>query len=185
MTNRGLAAGVFRAWGVMWLFSALLAIPGTLTILASRGSSEDPGVQNYFAWAHAASLLASFAIAAFLLIKAGWLAGRVFPQEESLALQIEAAGLQAILFSVVGLYFALDGVRDLMMSINALLTKPSGDTRPSVEYLFAERWKDLITSLAEIALGIGVFFGSRGLRNLWQRYRSGGPATEPGEPAEL
>ena len=185
MTNRSLATGVFRAWGMMWLAYAFLGIPQLLTFLVSKPySSADSAMHNYALWSYVSALLASLAVSAFLIVRAGWLADRVFTREESLHVGVDGAEFQAILFSVVGLYFALDGLRDLAGSAHILISRPSGDSRGSLEYLWAERWKTLITSAAEIIFGVGLFFGSRGLRNLWRRYRGVGSNAASSDPAE-
>ena len=70
------------------------------------------------------------------------------------------AGLQAAAFSVVGLVLLARGLADLLGRLAMSVTYPD---RMTVEWLAA--------ALAEIAIGLAVFLGARGLVRLWHAVR--------------
>ena len=70
------------------------------------------------------------------------------------------AGLQAAAFSVVGLVLLAHGLADLLGRLAMSVTYPG---RMTLEWLAA--------ALAEIAIGLAVFLGARGLVRLWHAIR--------------
>ena len=57
MSNRQVATGVFRAWGVMWSIYVLLAVPQFVNaLIRSPYSGSDKGTENYFLSSQAISL---------------------------------------------------------------------------------------------------------------------------------
>jgi len=70
------------------------------------------------------------------------------------------AGLQAAAFSVVGLVLLARGLADLLGRLVMSVTYPD---RMTLEWLAA--------ALAEIAIGLAVFLGARGLVRLWHAIR--------------
>ena len=112
MGNRALATGVFRAWGIMWLISVLLALPQFLnSLIRNPYASDQLAMQRFLLSSQAMSIGCEIVVAIFLLRKASWLATVVFPMEGDLGISLGARDLQGVLFSVVGLYFLLDGAR--------------------------------------------------------------------------
>jgi protein-S-isoprenylcysteine O-methyltransferase Ste14 len=174
MSNRDLATGVFRARGLMWWIYVLVSVPQLLNMLLRRHSlANDATSASYFVSSEAISVGCQIVVAVFLTRRAGWLASLVFPNEQGAVLAFSAEELQAVLFSVVGLYLVLDGVRHALGSGYQLIVRPSGDTQNAAAYLWQRNPEDLIRALGGIAGGALVFFGRRGLRNLWERCRRG------------
>jgi hypothetical protein len=179
MSNRDVAGGVFRAWGVMWWIGALISVPQFVNVLLRRPYTTYEGASaGYFISSQAISVGCGIVAAAFLTRQADWLASLVFPQEQETGVLFSAENLQSILFSAVGLYFVLDGFRHALGSGYHLIMRPSGDTQNAFAYLWQHDPENLVRSLGGILGGALVFFGRLGLRNLWERYRRGSPPIE-------
>jgi hypothetical protein len=179
MSNRSLATGVFRAWAMVWWIYVVLSLPQFLNVLLRRPyTGNDPASAGYFLSAQAISLGCEIVVAVFLTRKAEWLATLVFPEEQVASSSFSAGDLQAVLFSIIGLYFILDGARHAVGSAYQLVTRPRGDTQNAAGYLWQRDPENLVRSLGGLVGGALVFFGRRGLRNLWERYKRGTPPIE-------
>ena len=160
MSNRGLAAGVFRAWGVMWSIYVLLGLPQFVNILVRDPYKWDQkGVEQFALSSHAISLGCEIVIAVFLIRKAAWLAAIVFPVEQEAGVSVSATDLQAILFSAVALYFLLDGVRHVLGSGYQLLRRLRGDDQNAIAYLWEREPENLVSGLGGALAGAYVLLG--------------------------
>src|SRR5262249_62318636 len=127
VTNRDLAASVFRAWGVIWLASYLIALPQFLNAALRHAYRQpDAGMETYFVSSQWISIGCGLIAAIFLITKAGWLARIVCPTESELSLSLNARELQGVLFSAVALYFILDGARHAIGGGLHLFPRPRG-----------------------------------------------------------
>jgi hypothetical protein len=179
MSNRDLATGVFRAWGLTWWIYVLISAPQLLiSLLRPPYTGSEGASAGYFISSQAISVGCEIVVAFFLTLKAGWLASLVFPNEQEAAFSFGAEDLQAVLFSVVGLYFVLDGARHALGSAYQLVTRPKGYGENAVKYLWQRDPENLVKSLGGLVGGALVFFGRRGLRGLWERYQRGAPQIE-------
>jgi hypothetical protein len=169
VTNRGLATGVFRAWGVMWWFYAAFAVPRIAAMLAMKPfRSQADGMQWFAVGFEIISLLCTIAIAWFLVARAEWLARIVFPLEQETGLSVGAPELRTVLFAAIGLYFFLDGIQGLAGSGYQLLTKPRGDDPNSFTYLWRRSGETFVQSLIGTFAGALILFRPRGLAGLYE-----------------
>ena len=169
MSNRGLATGVFRAWGLMWAIYALVAVPQFVNSLLRNPYESNPAMRN-FAWsASAISLGCEIVIAIFLIAKSGWLAEIVFPVEEQASFSFSSQDLQAVLFSAIGLYFLIIGLRQIAGGAVAMWTRPRDVVRN--EYLWQKVPESFAMGIVEAAAGAFVLFGGRrpSLSGLYQK----------------
>jgi hypothetical protein len=180
MSNRDLATGVFRAWGVMWWIYVLVSAPQFLNVLLRRPYiGNDSASAGYFLSSQAISVGCQVVVALFLTRRASWLASVVFPTEQPAGFSFGAEDLQGVLFSIVGLYFILDGARHALGSGYQLIVRPSSDPQNAAAYLWRHDPENLVRAAGGILGGTLLFFGSRGLQNLWGRYKRGpGPIEE-------
>ena len=112
MSNRAVAAGVFRAWGVMWSVNVLVGLPQLLNeLLRHNRGWNDKAMENYVLSSQTIALGCEIIVVVFLFRKADWLASLVFPVEHEVGFSFGAVDLRSVLFSAVGLYFVLDGAR--------------------------------------------------------------------------
>ena len=169
MTNRGLASGVFRAWGLMWWIYVLIGVPQFVNaLLRNPYASDQAAMRQYAISSHAISLGCEIVIGMFLVRKAGWLAEIVFPVEQEAAFSLGAADFRAVLFSVVGLYFLLDGGRHLVGSALQLMTRPKGNDQNAFAYLWQREAEQLAIGLGgAVAGGLVLLVGGR-FRNPWK-----------------
>jgi hypothetical protein len=73
------------------------------------------------------------------------------------------AGMQAVAFSVVGVFLLADGLAGLLAQLTMLVSDAWGS---SVERLAAP--------LAQVAVGLALFLGARRLATIWQSLRTAG-----------
>jgi hypothetical protein len=170
MTNRGLATGVFRAWGIMWAIYALIEVPHFFNLLLRYPFGSDQNMKSYAVSANAITLGCDIVIAIFLVAKSGWLAELVFPVEEQAAFSFGKDDLQAVLFSAIGLYFLIVGLQNIGAGALAILMRPRGVV-VSNEYLWQKVPEQLVSGVVEAAAGAFVLFGGRrpSLAGLYQK----------------
>jgi hypothetical protein len=167
MSNRSVATGVFRAWGVMWWIYILLGLPQLLNGLFRHPYGPDQRAMEQFALSSSAiSIGCQIVIAAFLMSKSGWLAEVVFPVEQELHLTMSAEAFRAVLFSAVGLYFLLDGIRHIVGNGYQLLARPHGTDQTGFGYSWQRVPEALATAVGGALAGAWVLF-SRG-RSPWK-----------------
>ena len=168
MTNRGLATGVFRAWGLMWWVYALIGLMQILNLLLRspyKWDSEE--MAKFVLSAQLISLGCQIAIAWFLVANATWIGTLVFPTEQESGISIGAGELRTVLFGAIGLYFLLEGIQLLAGSGYQLLTRPRGS---AVDYLWRQAPEDFVKGVVSVIAGGLVLFGPRrGLSGLYQR----------------
>lgn len=172
MTNRGLATGVFRAWGIMWSVYVLVALPQFLNSLFRNPYAWDQkAMERFLVSSQAISIGCEIIVAVFLLRKASWLATLVFPVEGDLGISLGAEDFQAVLFSVVGLYFLLDGARYSFGSGFQLLTRPRGDDQAAVAYLWQKAPESFVRALGGVLAGAIVLLARGRFSDPWRRLR--------------
>lgn len=116
--------------------------------------------------------------------RADWLATLVFPVEQEAGFSFGAGDLRSVLFSAVGLYFVLDGVRHAVGSVYQIFV--SRAQRSSLEAagdLWQRDPESLIRAVGGIAAGAFVLIGPARLREFSKRYLGRPPETdESAEP---
>jgi len=170
MTNRGLATGLFRAWGIMWAIYALVAVPQFVnSLLRNPYGSEQVGMRQYALSASAISLGIEVVIAIFLISRSGWLAEIVFPVEQQANFSFGKDDLQAVLFSAIGLYFLIIGLRAIAGSAASMWARPRGTV--STDYLWQKVPEQLVMGIVEAAAGAFLLLGPRrpSLSGLYQK----------------
>jgi len=183
--NRGLATGVFRAWGLMWWVYALIGLTQILNLLLRNPYKWDSEAMAKFAVSsQLISLGCQVAIAWFLVAKAAWLATIVFPVEQESGIAIGAGELRKVLFGAIGLYFLLEGIQLLAGSGYQLLTRPRGS---AVDYLWRQAPEGFVKGVVSVVAGGLVLLGPRrGFFGLYERVfglrdsagEAGNPTTE-------
>ena len=82
-------------------------------------------------------------------------------------LRASVSGLQAAAFSVVGLSLLAEGLAELLAQLTLSATELGGSS-----------WGRFAGSLAQIAVGLGLFLGARGLVGVWRSLRTAGLPSE-------
>jgi hypothetical protein len=162
VSNRELAAGVFRAWGVFWGFYAALSLVRIGGVLVKDPYASQPGMRGLAVRGEAINLACEILIFVLLMRGADRLARVVFPSGAELGLGIGAAELASILFSAVGLYFAIAGARGCVEGLYRLVAAwRQQNAYSSMGSMVADPAR-LAASLAEMILGAVVFFRGSG-----------------------
>ena len=174
MSNRALATGVFRAWGLMWAITALIALPQFVnTLIRNPYRSQGEGYSQFVLSSSATSLGLQIVVAVFLVSRAAWLAEIVFPIEQDLTLSLGPADFRAILFATVGLYFLIDGGRRLVGTLFRVLARPRGDGRGAVAYVWERQMESVGMGLAAAVAGAFLLFGragsGKGIRGVYDK----------------
>lgn len=166
MSNRGLAAGVFRAWGIVWWVYVLVGLPQFVnSLIRNPYRWDEKATEQMFFSSHAISLGCQIAVAIFLMVRAGWLASIVFPTEQEFSAALTADDLRKVLFAAVGLYFLIDGVRYAVSGTYLILTRPRGDNSNPAAYLWRQAPENLAMALGGIVAGGYILFGRGAPRN--------------------
>jgi hypothetical protein len=150
--QRRLASVLFAVVGVYLAVSRIPDLTVYLTVLISQTPSADyaSDVAGQVAlWAQAAGTALVVLLGAALVWRRHRVADRLFPAGDTGRLRPHA--LQAVALSVLGCYFAVDGVSRLFQT----------------QFI---QW----SAAAECVLGIALFLGATGLARLWVALRSGG-----------
>jgi hypothetical protein len=124
-------------------------------------------------WAYAAVAVVLGATSVWLFVRADAIARRHFGRP-AVDRRVGAAPLlQAVAFSVVGLWILAALLPDLIRfgEVTYLTMQAESDGPPS--YLRWD-WTQTVDALIRLALGLGLFFGGSGLAGLWYRTRTAG-----------
>ena len=158
MNQRQLASVLFAALGVfmaasripdLFIHSALLA-----PFVIAHEDAGAPIDQRSFAVVGLLGAFLAVGLGFALVVLRDRLAQRLFPASSG---PLASREFQAVAFSVLGLFFAVQGLARL------------GWARPF-------DW----AGATELALGVGLFFGARGLARVWSMARSAGSPRSEG-----
>lgn len=122
-----------------------------------------------------------YLVAGILIIRrANWIATRVLGFEEPTAEEVRprAPGrrLQAIAFSVLGVWFVIGGLTEAVRLFVQARTYAEYSDSDVIQSVFDEP-APLVAAGVQLALGLCLFFGSRQLASFWHRFRMrAGPA---------
>jgi hypothetical protein len=184
VSNRQLAAGVFRAWGVVWAVYALMTLIRVANLLVHNPySGEQRSIGTYAVTADAIAFACEVLIFVFLMRKAEWLATVVFPVEAELGTGITGPDLRAVLFSAVGLYFVIDGGQSTVGQLYRLVARSrSGSTA----FRMPPETDRLVSAVAETLFGAFVLLRRPGAGGPVRRVRDAYDKTlglrEPSNP---
>ena len=186
MSNRALAAGVFRAWGLIWAMNVLVRAPEMLNMFLRRPNFwGNQATASYALSSQAISLGCQIIVVVFLLRKAEWLASLVFPIEQAMSVSFGAPELRAVLFSAIGLYFVLDGFRHAVAGVYLLVKRPHGDPQNGASYLWDRNPENLVRSTAGLLAGALLLIGPGRLKDAGKTVFGRAPETdESPEPTD-
>jgi hypothetical protein len=172
-TNAFSVLCVFTRAFALWLFaSTLLNLPEGLVALDSTAvQSFDHGQRLVSAFITMSACL--LVVAVILWIFADKLAKLALarPQQVVFDSDIQVSELQALVFSVVGLWQAVTGIVDLAYRIFTLVARNFAATAQGVSGFspYGVGW--LITDCVKLLIGLSLLFGARGLVGIIRRYR--------------
>jgi len=184
LSNRQLAAGVFRAWAVVWAVYALMTLVRLGAWLVHNPySGSNAAMGGYALSSEAIALACEVLVFVFLMRKSEWLAAVVFPVEAELGTGITGPDLRAVLFAAVGLYFLVDGGQSTIGQLYRLVSRLRSGSSAFQVPAEPER---LISAVAETIFGALVLFrrsGSGGpIRGVREAYEKTLGLREPSNP---
>jgi hypothetical protein len=166
MTSRALATVLLGVLGVYFVGRAITEV-GTGVFFLTLDSSEEWLQQSHRDQALVTGVwvVLQVGVALCLLLLRSRIAAALCPRETEVGPRaFEPADLQATLFAVVGLYFA----------IKAFAVLGGGFARLSPLDSVSDLWPSYASSMAEAVFGVGLFFGSRRLAWAWHLARRAG-----------
>jgi len=168
MNQRQFASVLFAALGVLVGVSELppLLILVSQVVTASGRGLDSPTGSSPLPMVIMALVgsLAVIGIGAALVMRSDRLAARLFPQPSQPLAVPEA---HAVALSVLGCYFAVEGLSHI--------SRRFGFPTPALQFDVAR--------VAQLVLGLMLFFGARGLSGLWGRLRATTTYAPPGDRA--
>ena len=163
MNQRQFASVLFAVVGVFIAASRLPEILIHIALLAQSGptdpGSTSPGSQVLLSVTALGATLLAVGIGVTLLLLRDRLAQRFFPMDTP---PLEPGGVQTAAFAVLGCYFVVQGLSRM---------------------LWAGRFD--WGAATQLALGVGLFFGARGLSKLWLLTSSQNSGVQPSAPPNM
>lgn len=154
-----------RLGAVIWAAGTLLNLP-----LSMATAADVPRPDQAIGWllgTVACQLVLAFLFWLYPGVLARMAAGR--SSHEVFETSLPAAKLQHVAFSVVGAWFALQGLVYLAYEVVHLMQWAYGSTQPE--------WRAVAASSARVIFGIVLMLGARGLTRLIEHMRNRTPQT--------
>jgi len=179
MTKREVASLAFTIAGIYALIQAIPMVPSLVSWFGMmRGIAESTESAKTGQWALVTVAmmlpLAGLLLVGYLFIAhGGKFAARMFPDEDTApGTKASVGGLQAVAFSVVGVLVVAMALPRLLNAVGFLANVYA--RTPPPERIPWTPWTGLLAGVVQLGLGVGLFFGGRGLANYWQRLRTVG-----------
>jgi len=175
MTKREFASLVLKLLGVYAIIEALPLIQYVSMFLGMLGRPNGEWPVGAWPWmATTTPFLLVGGVGVILIARSDSLAGWLVTDDSKMDMRsgLSAQDVQAIAFSVVGVLVLLQAVPRLIHVIAAFSQIASDEKMKSS--LLRSACVSLATLLIQVGLGVALFFGSRGLANIWTRLRVAG-----------
>lgn len=180
MTKREVGSLAFKLAGIYAIVQAIPQMHAVTFYLSGIGA--DTQAQSWlFPVMAAAPLALMAALGCLLLAYSNRLSARMFGEAaEDVSFGASGKELQAIAFSVVGVCFLVSALPRLL---HILMYQHRGLFNAEVRrQISLSAWASLVGTSAQMAIGIALFFGSKGLSKLWHKLRAAGhPQSSEGE----
>jgi hypothetical protein len=174
VNGRTLAEILLKVWGVTLIVSALASLPMVVTMVGISGEPE--GAQAGLVRSSQIVSMINPAVMAFLgialITSSARLAERLIPDTAPLAIEADGHQLQALAFTVVGVFVLVDGLRDAAVALYALATKPEWMSDGTMPYLWHQQREAMIGGTVRIAAGVVLIVGRHALGRSWRKVRS-------------
>lgn len=160
-----------RVMALWWVLGSALGFISWMTM--SPGGEFSPGLiaALYFGTFLAAACLWVFAD---LLARAA-LAG---PGHTTFDSDIEVSDWQRLAFACIGVWYAMEGLIDVVRQLTSTIL--ASRAYPDMEMHFS--WADVWASAFQIAVGVALLLGARGLTNAVSRLQGQEPIRSPEVP---
>jgi hypothetical protein len=178
MTGRLLAEVALRVWALWTLIATIAAAPGAL-LFAWRmavDTTADPSQRSSMRTTVTMMILGLLiqGLASILLLMwAGSVARLAVPQTPPLTIRAGASELLMVGFALVGVVLLVTGLaHGVVPALYDLASKPEGDETSLTTYVWRRHQDVILASLVQVAAGVIILCGRRGLAQAWSRLRS-------------
>ncbi len=157
-----IAGLVLAAWVLLGLVSAMSFL--------QWGDTEGADVA-WLGWVQIAALLVVLSVALYLFTNARALAVRLFGGVGDLEVTGPHKAVQAVAFSVVGVFVAATALPSMALNLTQFLwVLRAGAELEREQFLDFGTFLDVLYNLFSLAVGAFLFFRSSWLANLWSRH---------------
>jgi hypothetical protein len=165
MTPRGLTTALLAVLGVYLIGRAITDV-GTAVFFLTLESPQEFIQQSNSDQGLLTTVYAflEIGLAVSVLLLRSRIARALFPGEPEAGAGLSVSDLQTVLYSFLGLYFA----------IKALAVLGRGVAELSPHDSLSVLWPAYATSMIEAAFGIALFLGARGIAGAWTLARTAG-----------
>jgi len=177
MTKREIASLVLKLMGVFILLKTIGYVPTVFGVLFTTGRyNSNAGFASLALQVMGMLLLLAFALgwAVLIIVLSDKFAKWLIKEDKSLEIAhpISKEDVMVVAVSCIGLYLIVAAIPSIMHHLYnfLLLHRPDGNYPPYWSGGFS-RILTLISPLVQIALGVWLFSGSRGIVKLWKRIR--------------
>jgi len=175
MTNREAGSLAFKLAGIYVAVTCLLQIQMLMVFVSAV--TRDYGAAGLGGWVGVIASFLQFALLAalayVLLVHSNKLSGRMFGDtDEKVVISASARDIQAIAFSVVGIFLfvsALPHIMQIAANLAWAAEDPGWRRRMMAGTLAAS-----IEAFIKLILGLYLFFSGRTLSNIWFKLRTAG-----------
>ncbi|MHC4442946.1 MAG: hypothetical protein ACYTF1_02885 [Planctomycetota bacterium] len=187
MNKREIASLAFKIAGIYALIIAIQMVQLITFYIREIISPTNPGstgqpwgspdwIATLFLIISLIPLLLLITIACILIIRSTKFAIRMFPEAEHEPTETRYLGIQALAYSVVGLFLIASSIPQLFAIIAQIITYSSFGGTPA--------WLPVISQLVgtclKLILGLLLFFGCHGVARFWSKLRYAGIRREMG-----
>ena len=162
MTERGLAEILLKLLGIYWLANAAASL---LSVASFQVGS--PAGWSYWVYP-IVTTLGYAALGAWLIARAPAIAVRLASSGGGTS-EAPTATAHEIAFSLLGVYLATEGAAALVGNVAEFYLLDSFPSPGVRDDAFNGGWASVATNAIYLAVGIGLFVGSRNLARLWRR----------------
>lgn len=168
MTPRDLTTALLAVLGVFFISRAITDVGTAVFFLTLESSQESIQQSNRDqALLTGVYVFLEIGLAVAVLFLRSRIARALFPGESKAgAAPITVLDLQLVLYSLLGLYFAIKAVAVLARGVAELSPHDS----------LSDLWPAYASSMVEATFGIALFLGSRGIAGAWTLARTAGHA---------
>jgi len=170
MTPRSLATVLVRVIGVYLLAMTLVGLPSTLALRGYDGSGAQPGAESAIRVQLQATLL-SVAVGPALLLASGPIVRIITRGTDSQGDASPQQDIYPLALSVVGVWLAVNALSPLgaWLALFIQLSHSLGGT--ARDDYFQAHWTTIVSLSLQLAVGLCLFVGAKGLAATWRRLR--------------
>ncbi|MDH3523872.1 MAG: hypothetical protein OES32_09825 [Acidobacteriota bacterium] len=174
LTASELASVLLKILGIYWIVSAVLMVPNVLALRSMTGEQYDgvPGSETVFTTQLLTAVFV-FGVGASLLLATRSVVRALFSGPREPAPPIGSSSLQAVGFSLIGVWLLAYALPTLASNGVVLLALSKGGRELERAGYLEANWTSLLPPFFEAAIGLWLLLGARRLSAAWHGRGSG------------